>query len=242
MGRIEPTPSGAKLIVDSPRPVDSAALTLAQRYDLSINSEDPQYRFASDMKDVTATVVRTLRPGLRVFIPRGGKLEVEFALNSAAAPQNVRQLLEDVVATANRRFPFAYRLIGDGDSLTFVPTATRNAEGRIMPAPALLDLKVSIQAGTRPVYESAKLMADALSTQTGFHVSCCQAAIAGIPWGMEAVPFEAHDEPARSVLTRLIHATRGRYFYLQRCDPIVPGRDTWCFINLSPLARDRSPF
>jgi hypothetical protein len=116
-----------------------------------------------------------------------------------------------------------------------VPTTTRDVQGRLIDVPPLLDQKITIPLGTRGVAEHAKLMAEALSAQTGFHVSCCQASVAGIPWGMEKLPFEASDEPARSVLLRLIRSVRGRYFYLQRCDPVQSGRQTWCFLNVQAL-------
>jgi hypothetical protein len=70
------------------------------------------------------------------------------------------------------------------------------------------------------------------SGQTGPHVSCCQALVAGIPWGMPVVPFEAHDETARSVLERLIlmneqsNRVSSRNYWLLRCD------SGWCFINV----------
>jgi hypothetical protein len=79
-------------------------------------------------------------------------------------------------------------------------------------------------------------MADALSEQTGLRVGCCQGVVNGIPWGMKAVAFEARDEPARSVLKRLIAASlEGQpngYYWLQRCDP-QPSQ--WCFINLQHI-------
>jgi hypothetical protein len=28
---------------------------------------------------------------------------------------------------------------------------------------------------------------------------------------------------------------QGRYNYLERCDPISPGRETWCFINVEAV-------
>lgn len=52
-----------------------------------------------------------------------------------------------------------------------------------------------------------------LSKQTGLRVSCCQSAVAGIPWGLEMISFEAHHEPARSVLKRL-----GLDRWHMRCD------------------------
>src|SRR5271169_3988074 len=60
-GRIERNGNQATLIVDSPRPVDSAAITLAEEFGMRVNVEDPPYEFKDDMKDVTATVSRDPR-------------------------------------------------------------------------------------------------------------------------------------------------------------------------------------
>ena len=204
LGRIEISSLDAVLTVDSPRPVDSAAKTLAQRYSLIVNAEDPPY-FSGD------------------HVPKGGRIEVHFPVTQEGSPRDVRGLLQAVVDAANSHFPFAYRLDVSGLTSTFVP------------ANALLDRKVVIPRGTRKIIDHVKLMTDSLSAQTGFQVSCCQAVIAGYPWGMENVTFEAQDESARSVLLRLIAETKGRYYYLQRCAPVSPGRQTFCFINLQAV-------
>jgi hypothetical protein len=87
--------------------------------------------------------------------------------------------------------------------------------------------------------QSASLMTDALSAQTGLRVSCCQAAVAGIPSGLAEMFFEANDEPARSVLKRLFAAATinqpERDYWLQRCDPLP---SAWCFINLAHISRE----
>jgi hypothetical protein len=234
-GYIDISSSEAILKVDCPRPVDSAAKTLAVKYGIVINSEDPQYLFAGDMKDVTRETVRTTRPGLRAFVPKGGPLEVRFAVKPDGTPQDLGALVRALVDAANIRYPFSYRLDVDGDAYTLVPTTTRDVQGRLIDVPPLLDQKITIPLGTRSVAEHAELMTEALSAQTGFHVSCCEAFTAGISWGMEKVSFEASDEPARSVLLRLIRSVGGRYIYLERCDPVQPGRQTWCFINVQAL-------
>jgi hypothetical protein len=199
LGRIEIAPPDARLSIDSNRPVDSAAKTLATDYGISISSEDPVSIDAANQ--------------------RFG-LEAHFAVNPQGFLQSVRAALETVVNAANAKLPYTFRLEQDGDDWTFVPV------------PALLDRHVTIPPGRRRVNEHVKLLTDALSAQTGFHVSCCQGAIAGYPWGMETIDFAAYDEPARSVLRRLIRATPGRHYYLQRCSTVtVP----WCFINLKTL-------
>jgi hypothetical protein len=235
-GHVERNGSHATLIVDGPRPLDSAAITIAEQFRIPVSAEDPPYVYQDDMKDVTAEVARRANPLRRVFIPKGGRLEVQFSLRPDGSPMEVRTLLQDLVDKANAEFPFGYRLDDDGDSQTLVPTRTRDLLGRVVEITPLLDRCVTIVPGTRTIAESAELMANALSAQTGLRVSCCQGIVSGIPWGMREVAFEARDEPARSVLKRLIAASlEGRpncYYWLQRCDPLP---SQWCFINLQHI-------
>lgn len=233
-GRIDRLGDQAVLIVDAPRPVDSAAITLAQEFGIAVSVEDPPYVFRDDIQDVTAAVSRAPNPSRRVLIPKGGRLEVRFTLSSDGLPQDLPDLLRDIVAAANARLPFAYRVDEDGTRFTLVPTRTRDALGQVMQVTPLMDRRVTIPAGKRSIAATATLMADALSAQTGLRVSCCQGAVAGVPWGMAEITFEANHEPARSVLMRLIEAASpgqsDRAYWLQRCDPLPSG---WCFINLA---------
>ncbi|MDQ6664164.1 MAG: hypothetical protein M3Z23_07205, partial [Acidobacteriota bacterium] len=226
----------AKLIVDSGRPLDSAAITLAEKFGIPVSVEDPPYLYQDDVKDVTEAVSRLPNPPRRVLVPKGGMLEVEFTPGAAGAPEDTRVLLNNLINQANSKFPFGYRLDDEGGAFTLIPTHTRDTLGRQIEITPLLDRRVSITAGTRTIAETANLMTAELSAQTGLRVSCCQAFVAGIPWGMTSVTFEAHDEPARSVLKRLIASDlQGKpngYYWLQRCDPLP---SAWCFINLSYL-------
>jgi len=230
---IETNGSHATLIADSARPLDSAAIAIAERFGIPVSTEDPPYVYRDDMKDVTAEVARTPNPTKRVFVPKGGHLEAQFALQPDGSPGDIRVLLQSLIDTANAKFPFAYRLDTDGDSLTLVPTHTRDILGRVVEITPLLDRLITIPPGTRTIAKNADLMADALSAQTGLHVGCCQGVVAGVPWGMREIAFEARNEPARSILKRLIVASlEGRpngYYWLQRCDPLP---SPWCFINL----------
>ena len=97
-------------------------------------------------------------------------------------------------------------------------------------------------------------MADELSKQTGLHIGCCQALVAGVPWGMAKFSFEADNKPAREVLKRLILAEQQANSqasnwhpnyedWVVRCDGTGA---PWCFIevearNSSPASSFRSP-
>jgi hypothetical protein len=238
LGRVERNGNEATLIVEGPRPVDSAASTLASDFGIRVNVEDPAYIFRDDVKDVTATVARSAPNPRPVLIPMGGKLEVHFILGSNGMPVDIPGLLRSLVDTANAQFPFQYRLDADGNWFTIIPTHSRDQLGHSVATVPLLDRHVTIPPGTRPIMQSASIMADALSAQTGLRVSCCQAGVAGIPWGLAEIFFEANDEPARTVLKRLFTAAAtnqpDRDYWLQRCDPLP---SAWCFINLAHISR-----
>jgi hypothetical protein len=239
LGRVERSGNQATLVVERPRPVDLAASTLASEFGIRVNVEDPVYIFRDDVKDVTANVSRDARIPRPVLVPKGGALEIHFTLGSDGMPMDIHEVLRNLVDVANAQFPFQYRLDAEGDWFTIIPTHTRDQLGNSIATVPLLDRRVTISPGTRPILESASLMADALSTQTGLRVSCCQAGIAGIPWGLASIFFEAKDEPARSVLKRLFTAAAinqpARDYWLQRCDPLP---STWCFINLAHISRE----
>ena len=232
-GRIERAGNRSTLIVDCPRPMDSAAITLAENFGMNVSVEDPPYIFRDDVKDVTAEVARTPNPPRRVLVPRGGKLAVDFSVRADGFPDDIRGLIETLVGQANAQFPFAYRVDPMGGSYVIVPTRMRDALGNVIEITPLLDRHVDVPLGTRTIAETANLVTAALSAQTGLHVSCCQAFVAGVPWGGSTITFEARDESARNVLMRLIAADlQGKpnhFYWLERCDPLP---SNWCFINL----------
>lgn len=228
LGRIETGKYDAKLIVDFPRPVDSAVKTLVEKYGIPVSSEDPWYLFPGDTEMI---------PRVRFPVPKRAHLEVTYPVKPDGTPQDVRGMLQALIDAANAAFPFAFTLDATGGQYTIIPTRTRDAQGRIIQMMPLLDHKVTILPGKRPIHENARLVSESLSKQTGFHVSCCQGVVGGIPWGMEEVQFAAGNESARRIVRRLMALAGGRQNYLQRCDPVAPGRPTWCFINVSPLAR-----
>lgn len=210
-GRVERNGDQATLIVDSPRPVDAAATTLAREYAIRVNVEDPLYPYKTNLK--------------------GGHLEVRYAVLSDGRPRDIPTLIQAIADTANKQWHFSYRVDRDGDWYSIIPTRIRDERGNEVDVTPLLDRRVTIPYGVRRIHETATLMADALSAQTGRRIACCQSFVGGYPWGMESIAFESHNEPARSILRKLFIAGGGqqnRDYWLQRCDPQPHGS---CFIN-----------
>jgi hypothetical protein len=190
-GRIERNGDQSTLLIESPRPLDSAAITIAEQFGVPVSVEDPPYVYRDDLKEVTTQGASTRNFQRRVFAPKGGRLEVRFNSRPDGSPDSIHGLLRDLVDKANAQFPFSYRIDSEGESLALVPTHTRDMLGRTVEIMPMLDRRITIPSGVRTIAESANLMAAELSAQTGLRVSCCQAFVAGIPWGRTEMAFEA---------------------------------------------------
>lgn len=226
--RIEWSGNQGILIADGARPVAAAAAELARRFGIAISVEDPKYEFDGDRINVTR-LSESGKLAQPVFVPRGGRLEIPFEAMADGWPAKRIPLVDDLIEAANKELPFAYRLDVSDMPFAIVPTKTRNGDGEIVAFTSLLDRVVSIPHGRRRVLDSASLMAQALSDQTGLTVSCCDGPIAGIPWGLQEAEFSANNETARDVLRRLLKLTPGRYIWLLNCEP-APSQ--FCLINL----------
>jgi hypothetical protein len=233
----------ATLSVFGASPVDLAAKKLVDEFRVAINVEDPLYFYSDDVQ-----FSHVAASGKRVMIPRDSLLEVRFNMRPDGSLRDVRQVLADLVETANAQLPFAYRIDRDGDTFTLVATPTRDEQGHFVDLTPILDRRISIPLGTRRFLEHVTLLTHALEEQTGVHVGCCT----GTADNQQGPPFEfrADDEPARSAFLRLVrsrpvrnHLVRsggayhlvpsepGGYHWLMRCEP----GESSCFINLRPI-------
>jgi hypothetical protein len=222
-------------------PVVNIGRTLADRYGISVSVEAPKWAFPLDTEDVAVAdpEFSEQHDNIHYDIMKRHTVEVRFSTSGNRHPDDVARLLRQTADAANKEMPYGYRLDVSGD-YALVPTTTRNSNGDLENVLPLLDRKVTIPSGTRPIAEHAKLMADELSRQTGLHVGCCQMFVAGVPWGTAEVSFEADNEPARQVLKWLMaaeqkansesSATHPDYdHWVVRCDGTGA---PWCFIEV----------
>lgn len=194
------------LTAKSWRPLRAIGNTLADRYGIAVSVEDPKWAFPADTEDVADAdpEYSSQHGNIHYQIMKSHVIQIRFPVFWTGYPTNVPDLLQQLVDAANREMPYAYRLDVRDNVYALVPTQTLNSAGKTEKVQPLLDHHVNIPAGTRSIAVHAELMADQLSQQTGFHIGCCQAIVAGIPWGMAKIFFEAHDKPAREILKDLI--------------------------------------
>ena len=144
----------AVLSVNTFRPLDAIATRLESQLGIAMSAEDPVFQFRGDMMDISLEVPR-VRSG--TLVPARWSFEVRFPVSPDGSPQNVRELLVGIVAEANVRSPFAYRLDQVSGAFFFVPTRTRDAQGRLIAMTPLLDRAVTIPPGVRRIHESASM-------------------------------------------------------------------------------------
>src|SRR5664279_31461 len=164
------------IVVDTIRPLDSIALTLLQVYGITVSAEEPEYQFAGDLQDISQADPEwsAQHAGAHYNVPKRRRLQIDFPALPDGTPEDIPKLLHEVVRNANDQMPFGFRLDVDDEFYVFVPTRTHDANGTSVAVLPLLDRRVTIPPGDRSIAETAKLMTDALSAQTGLHISCCQ--------------------------------------------------------------------
>lgn len=239
----------ATLNAFGPRPVDLAAKKLVDEFGIALTVEDPTYRYRDDIE-----AIGIRRSGQPQFIPNGRRSKCASTFAKTGRCQDVGQVVRELRDRANNQLPFEYRIDTDGNTFSLIATRTRDEQGRSVQLTPILDHRVTIPLGTRKIFEHANLLTESLQRKTGVRVECCQSFVSGIPWGSTVVLFEAKDEPARSVLLRLLRIEPGRdrlvrneqdqRFYLVKSDPVrehwrwtmrcEPG-DTWCFISVTAI-------
>lgn len=194
------------LTTESWRPVMAIGRTLADRFGIPVSVEDPKWAFPVDTENVAVADPKFSAEHHNVpyLLMKRHVLQVRFSAPRNGPPRDVPGLLRQLADAANQEMPYAYRVDASDNHFALVPTKSRNSAGQVEDVQPLLDRHVTIPPGTRAIAEDAELMAKQLSQQTGLHVSCCQAVVTGIPWGMARVTFAAPDKPAREVLTELI--------------------------------------
>lgn len=232
-------------------PVLAIGRTLADRYGINVSVEAPKWAFPGDTEDVAVAdpAFSEQHDNIHYDVMKRHAIEVRFSTSGSRHPGDVARLLRQVADEANREMPYGYRLDVSGGDYALVPSRTRNSNGDLEDVLPLLDRNVTIPLGTRSIAEHANLMADELSKQTGLHIGCCQALVAGVPWGMAKVRFEADNKPAREVLKWLILTEQQANSQASSRHPdydhwVVSCDGTgapWCFIEVEGKFSSRCP-
>ncbi len=189
-----------QLTADDARPVAAAVQTLVDALALRITYEDPRYEFTGDLADVASSAARP-----RVTVPRGGRFVAKFPGSKDAGA-----MLERVLSAAAQAMPdLRFRIERSGEAWHVVPVGSRDARGRLVTRPSLLDARISLPDEERTAQQTIDAIRAAVSAANRVRVGAGAFSLDG---GIVPVPgppkfrFHAHDEPARAVLMRAFDA------------------------------------
>ncbi len=239
-GRIEWHGAAATLVAAGTRPLDMAALTLSTCLGIYISFEDPQYRYLGDLLDVTAPQWSAQHPNDHVYAARPGKVEVTFPVLPDGSPADTARLLEETAQQVNQQQPYAYkvyvRTVPNKALYSFVPTRTHDENGVLKDVPAYLDTSITIPLQTNHIADLASAMAAQITESSGLQFYCCQALVAGVPWGGRSITYQANQIPARDVLEDLIVKNGATESYSLGCEPLDK---RFCFIDVHSVTDNR---
>jgi hypothetical protein len=199
------------LTVKGPRPLADMAQQLERLSGVPISFEDVRYENASDVEDVTESVVkpqyrapnRTAAP-IRVLSPRGGELSLSLEVEAGGTnrPRDLHTALTGALdAYAAKGFPGRYAVKQDGGIFIISPAGVRDAGGSMIPAKSILEALVTFAPVPRSAAETLELILAEVSRTSGFQVDVGTIPLNGfIP---RIVTVGAWREPAKSVLLRL---------------------------------------
>ncbi|MCE5308467.1 MAG: hypothetical protein LLG20_12580 [Acidobacteriales bacterium] len=198
------------LIARDPRPLAEMASQLERLSGVPINFEDARYENASDVEDVTESVVKPEHRALnktgspfRVLIPRGGELslslEVDAVTDRLADPYAA--LVSALNAHKVNGFPGLYVVNRDNGAFTISPEEVRGTGGSMIPVKSILETSVTFAPVPRTAADTLRLVLDDVSRTSGFRIDVGMIPLNGFI--SRTVALGAQGESARNVLARL---------------------------------------
>ena len=202
------------LIVNEPRPLSAAALSLIQRYPIMITYEDPPYEFAGDVR-----VRRT--PRHSDLVPIGGVLEASYQVSQSTGELvSVVDTIQRIVEAKNLN-PVGgrFKVYPSGNVLHIVPAEVRDSTGNWVKQQSVLSTPITFATEELDSYQLIEAILKDVTATSGQDIR-------GPAWQGLENPFvgykgkvEARDEPAREVLMRVLHSISPRYTYWVSYDP-----------------------
>ncbi len=161
------------------RPMLEALYALAVRFEWKIGFEEARIQYLGDMVDVTSPEYVPKSKDDRAYFPRGGPLEVKFAVSPrTGAPADAEAVVRQVIAEYEARgYPgrYGFHRADDGWMLVY-PVEVRNSAGAWTRAEAFTLVPVRVEIGEREVLQH---VLDGVLNQLGARCGC-QAGFGGV--------------------------------------------------------------
>ncbi|MGJ5818216.1 hypothetical protein [Paludibaculum fermentans] len=206
------------LRLESSRPLATAAEILEAEYGWTINYEDPQDYCPQETTGATGAAVTKVVNQPRPLIPKPVRLEVRFPL-APHPPTNMekRAILSRVVEAARREAGRNFTLMEADGSVDLIPSGYLDANCRFIARRSLMDTRVALEPGPRSFARILQEFVAALSKATGRPIGLGAGPTNFL--NQTQLPMASLGGPARSVLRRLIDASKRKLAWQLLVDP-----------------------
>lgn len=199
------------------RPLLQAVTEIRREYGWVVDYEDPPYESRYDV----GTVPWPAHPGAGWKVPADGSFSSTYPENPHlwSSMLNAGNVLRAVVSDYNKSAgPGTFRVIKQSDgSYAVVGVTTRDDSGKVVGAPPLLDLPISIPPASRTVADTLRLIVAVLSGKTGTPI-----VMGTMPSNLIhqlRVHVGGAGVPARSLLLKTVAETRRKLVWTLLYDP-----------------------
>jgi hypothetical protein len=199
---------------DDSRPLSQIVEQFRQNEGTPISYEDPRYRNADDVRDVTERVSRATaletQYGPRIVVPRGRPMKFVYSHGSGdEAPSTLKRMVEQYAQLGGPSFVVEQ----DGGRLFVQPHLVKDAQGNLVQQASVLDTHITLPAQRRTGEELLEAICKGVSENSGFRIDIGSNAPTNL---LRDYRTDAGftNQPARRVLTHLLDGLSRRQTYV----------------------------
>lgn len=189
------------------RPISTILAQLRKAQGLSITYEDPRYRFAGDLQDVTEQVRRVddteaSSRAERIVVPKGKPFTFVYSAKDVSTGSGSLKTIRRMLSEYARIGGPVFAATDDGKRLHVVPQQAADEAGKLVSQTSVLDTSISIAPGTRNGLDLLSEICAAVSVSSRVRVE-----VGTVPGNLLAQYSSAKgfdNKPARQVLGELL--------------------------------------
>jgi hypothetical protein len=226
-----------RISVSDPRPVAAAVAEVEKRFGRAITYEDTRYVHPSDIVDVTDQVSRSPDRSKRLFGMRTSAITLSWVPPPVSVDAQIEQLLGEVIAEHTRAGnPGEFRVQAGAAVHHVIPTAFKDATGRVVPLTPPLDTRLTLYRPEESAYEAVSAVLAEVTSLSGVKIGE-GIGVGGNLFFQRRVTVQARDETARDVLWRLLQSLRPDLSWKLLCDV---GEKGSCAFNVHAVRSSRA--
>src|ERR1700693_3014586 len=159
---------------DLSRPISTLINQMRQRERISITYEDPRYRNAADIEDVTADVSKGSDTektyGPRILVPKGHAITFVYAPTDVGSPEATKAAIERMLREYSSLGGPGFFVERDGVRLHVLQSQVLNLNDDRVKQYSILDTVISVPPARRDGGELLEAICRQIQAQTGYKI------------------------------------------------------------------------